>query len=496
MNKGISTIVGIGTLAVSGLVQANSGISLDELIEAGESISRIQDTIDGGQASLDEPSGTITLNDGSRMVISTPDGTTSLRDALRNDSATLHYNGTPVFVSTSASALDNVYDSDAVASFTMSSAVEGRPVVLNWTGQLSDITNSSTFDATVNGRPVTLILPEGKALNDFNGSMPVTMLDEDGNVLFEDRTLNSLTFDEAAELAGELGILDADRLLRGAQKQAMAQNFNPIVRQVDQAMFPFEDGQYGRADGVNVWASAGVSNIDGEAVSFGYDGDSKSAMLGVDYKVNNVLVGIAAGRNEIRLDSAYGGDFDFGGELIAPYGAVSFLDGNLVFDAIVTYQDVDGDQHNDYFIEPLELEGDRWGVRGSGTWFLPEFSSIKAGLTLGGTYMKDDIEGTYLGTTADNYGVELGEVFGGVKFGSEFGTGRVYGSLLYHHDVTSEVDSNIDYLDDDEDGRTVFEIGAAHRLGRNMDVNIGAKTVVGNSDTEYDTIYTSLNYSF
>ena len=367
-------------------------------------------------------------------------------------------------------------------------------MTLQWDGPLNAIHTSSTLNASLNGNPVILQLPAGTTLADFSANTPITLRDDDGIVLFAGR-LDSLTRDEALTLAASIGALDVDQTLRGAQKQALAQNFNPIIRQVDSAMFPRGEGEYGRPPGTNLWASTEISDFDGDVANSSYSGDGKVTLLGIDVTHENLLVGIAAGNSKIDLDHGGGGRTDLDGEIISAYGAVSFLDNTIVLDTIVMYQELDGAIRARYLAEHIDLDGDRWAVRGSGTYFLPEYRSLRAGLTAGGAYMEDDLDGKYLGSTND-YGVELGEVFGGVKFGADFLSGEVFGSLLYHYDVSSDVDSDLDFLDDEEDDRTVLELGAAHRLGTHVDFAIAGRTTLGSSSTEYDAINATMSYNF
>lgn len=494
MKKGIIAVAGATGLLASSIAAAN-GLSLDQLIQTGQTLPQIESILDDGPSALNSNSGTVTLNDGSKLVFSAPEGTSTLNQALSGDSGTVLVNGNPVAVSTSASSLGSAYNNgDQTSTFTVSALVEGRPVTLEWEGPLEAVNTASTLNATLNGQPITLQLPEGTTLADFNGDTPITLLDGDGNVLFSGQ-LDSLTRDEALALAAELGALNVDQALRGAQKQALAQNFNPIIRQIDSAMFPSAEGHYSRPEGTNLWASTEISDLDGDVANSSYSGDGKVALLGIDFKHRNVLVGIAAGNSEMDLDHNGSGRTDLGGEMISPYGAVSFLDGTIVLDAIVMYQELDGSIRGDYLAEPIDLDGDRWAARGSGTYFLPEYHSVRTGLTVGGAYMEDDLDGKYIGATND-YGVELGEVFGGVKFGADFFTGEVYGSLLYHYDVSSDVNSDADYLDDEEGDRTVLELGAAHRLGTNMDFGVAGRTTLGSSSTEYDSINATLSYNF
>src|SRR5690606_11452519 len=119
----------------------------------------------------------------------------------------------------------------------------------------------------INGRQMTIVLPEAGSLLELGTNAPVTIIDEDGNVIINNRSLNTLTYDESAALAGELGLLDVDRLLRSAQVQAMGQVFSPVTNQIDLAMYPSYRGNYSRKNGVNVWTSAQGGNIEGNAVS-------------------------------------------------------------------------------------------------------------------------------------------------------------------------------------------------------------------------------------
>ena len=277
----------------------------------------------------------------------------------------------------------------------------------------------------------------------------------------------------------------------------MAQNFGLIANQIDAAMQPRVNAYSRNAGehGVNVWVASEYSDISGNVGGEGYDGSSDAAFAGVDRKYRNVLFGIAAGDSDVELTTSHNaGHTKLGGTVIAPYAAIALLDDTLVLDAIGMYQELDGTNRNEYLAEDIDLDGDRWGGRASATYFLPRFHTVQTGLTAGGAYLKDDLDGTYLGTTSD-YGIELGEVFGGVKLATPLPMGRIYGSLIYYNNVTTDVDNSADVLDDDDD-RTELRLGVSHALGKNLDFNLAGRTVLGNSDAEYSNVQATMSYQF
>ena len=60
--------------------------------------------------------------------------------------------------------------------------------------------------------------------------------------------------------------------------------------------------------------------------------------------------------------------------------------------------------------------------------------------------------------------------------------------------TTSDFDSGIDVLEEDDENRTELKVGATHPLGTNMKFNISARTTVGSSDTEYDSVQAAIEY--
>ncbi|KAE9622341.1 autotransporter domain-containing protein, partial [Parasedimentitalea maritima] len=166
-------------------------------------------------------------------------------------------------------------------------------------------------------------------------------------------------------LADALGLLELDQTLYGAQKQAMAQNFRPVTQRIDATMAPLGDGPYQRPPGISVWSTAEIGDLDGDTRSSDYSGDGKVALLGIDYRYRNLLVGVAAGKSEMYLDGRSGGNTDLGGEMIAPYAAIALLNDRLVLDATLLFQDLDGSARRDYLVEGIDLDGERWGARGA-----------------------------------------------------------------------------------------------------------------------------------
>jgi hypothetical protein len=381
---------------------------------------------------------------------------------------------------------------------TFVGTLEDRPLTLELLGQEA-VTGGSRVFARVNGSPVALRLPAGITLAEIDGQTPVVLTDGEGKVLLAGR-LDALGRDRTLALADELGLLELDQALYGAQKQALTQNFRPITQRIDAAMAPLGDSPYQRQPGASVWSTAEIGDLDGDTRSSDYSGDGKVALLGIDYRYRNLLVGVAAGKSEMYLDGRSGGNTDLGGEMIAPYVAIALLNDRLVLDATFLYQDLDGTARRDYLVEGIDLDGDRWGARGAATYHLPSYQltghhRIDTSLTLGGTYLDDDVDGDYLVGETD-YGEETGEVFAGVRLGADVFTGRLFGGLLYHYDVSSDVDDDADFLDGGDDDRTVLELGATQRLGPGVDFTLAGQTTLGSSGTEYDVISASLSYDF
>ena len=381
---------------------------------------------------------------------------------------------------------------------TFVGTLEGRPLTLELLGQQA-VTGGSRVFVRINDRPVTLRLPAGITLAEIDGQTPVVLTDGEGKVLLAGR-LDALGRDRTLALADALGLLELDQTLYGAQKQAMAQNFRPVTQRIDATMAPLGDGPYQRPPGISVWSTAEIGDLDGDTRSSDYSGDGKVALLGIDYRYRNLLVGVAAGKSEMYLDGRSGGNTDLGGEMVAPYVALALLNDRLVLDATFLYQDLDGSARRDYLVEGIDLDGDRWGARGAATYHLPSYQltshrRIDSSLTLGGTYLEDDVDGDYLVGETD-YGEETGEVFAGVRLGADVFTGRLFGGLLYHYDVSSDVDDDADFLEGSDDDRTVLELGATQRLGPGVDFTLAGQTTLGSSATEYDVISASLSYGF
>ncbi|GHB11355.1 autotransporter outer membrane beta-barrel domain-containing protein [Salinicola rhizosphaerae] len=479
------------------------GFSLSDLIQIGEALPDIET---GGDAAGNTQA-TLTLSNGREVTVSSPDGVTPLSQLVANDSSNLDVDGTTVNVSTDAGSLSDAYDnSGEPATFSISSIVETRPVTLSWTGSLDETESDNVFDAELNGQPITLTLPEGTTLSEFKGSTPITLTDAGGNVLIDDASFNSLSSDELLSIASQVGMLDTDMALRGAQKQAMAQNFGIIANQINAAMQP-GFSRYDRnagSHGLNLWVASEASDLSGQADTTRYDGDGKAAFVGVDKKIRHrygsALLGLAAGHSEVDI-STYGNAarVELGGNVIAPYAAIDFGSGenwgSVAFDVIGLYQELDGNSRNRYLTDDIDLDGDRWGARASGTYFLPTFHRTNLGLTAGGAYLDDKLDGTYLGTRAD-YGIQLGEVFGGLKLSYQLPAGQIYASALYYRNVTADVDSEVNLIENDDKDRNELRIGASHSLGHNLDFNISGLTIIGDSDTEYSKLQATLAYQF
>lgn len=501
LNKKTLSALGFSGLLACGTASAAS-FSLGELIQVGATLPDISSQVNG--ADLSKSSGTITPSDsaGEPLTISTLDGG-SLGDALKRKDTLLNINGNQVRVSTNASSLESAYD-DAGKNhtFNITAVVESRPISLQWEGPLNDIETQNTFDVTLNGQPVTFKLAPGTTLDDFDGNTPFELFDNNGDLLLQGQ-LNNISASQIEKIAADLGILNADLALRAAQKQFMAQSFGIISTQIDNAMQPTLGGAsgngklYERREGPNAWVSTEVRDLSGKTANTGYDGDSKTAMVGVEQKTGNFLAGVAAGHNSMDITNKGFGNAKakLSGSFLAPYGAVSLLNNQLVLDGILLYQDLDGDFSNNF--NSVDLDGDRFGARAAATYYFPRFSNdtVLAGITAGGAYMKDNLDGKTLGTEED-YGIELGEAFGGVKLVKEFATGRIYSSATYYEDVTSNVDHSAKLLDNDDDSRTELLIGATHHLGDNMDFNIAARTTLDSSDTEYEAVQATMSYSF
>ncbi|MBF7052353.1 hypothetical protein IOC61_03355 [Halomonas sp. KAO] len=496
--KPIVLAAGIIALTASTMASAQS-FSFNELVNIGASMPTIGDL--AGDADLNTPSQTITLDNGSTLKIATLDGNRYLSDVLATNDADLIIDGKKVNITTTASSLESAYDNPSQnASFTISAITETRPVTLEWSGSLGDIDKTGTFDIKLNGTPYTLELPSDTTLTQFNGQTPVTIRNRGGKVLFSGR-LDNITGDQINEIASILGVLNADKSLRAAQKQAMAQSFGMLSEQIDVAMAPSnhslhrnsteDSDRFNLSEGLSLWVSTEVGDLSGNSAGLKYDGDSKAAMAGIDKRMGNVLAGVAAGYSKFDLTSDYGNS-DLSGNLIAPYAAINLLNNNLVLSGILLYQDLEGEYS--YGNPTTEWDGDRYGARVAGTYYLPRFGSnenLLAGVTLGGAYLDDDLDDSY----SHNIGAKLGEAFGGINLSTQLAAGRLFGSVTYYEDVTSDFDGAASVLESEDDSRTEVKLGVAHRLGTNMTFNLSGKTTVGDSDTEYDAVQASIAYS-
>ncbi|WP_445000733.1 autotransporter outer membrane beta-barrel domain-containing protein [Halomonas mongoliensis] len=497
LKRVLAVAVGAASLTMFSGASANT-FSISELLQVGASLPKIGDLASG--SNLDASSGTITLNDGSQLLIRTKDGS-PLSSAVGSNNTTLLADGREFSVRTSASSLEDAYNNSATpASFTVSAVVDSRVVSLDWDGPLDAVETESTFQARLNGQPVTFVLPEGTTLADFDGNTRFRLLDQNGNDLLEETTLNEVSADQINKLAAAIGALNADKSIAAAQRQAMVYNFGLIADQINHAMQPGSrlsqgpqsvDGtRFSFGQGLNAWVGSEIGNTSGDSAGMGYDADTKTAMFGVDARIDNMLAGVAVGYSNFDMTSNFGRS-SLSGNLIAPYGAVALLDGNLVLDAILLYQDLDGSFD---FGQPTDWSGDRWGARVAGTYYLPRFADdmLLAGLTAGAAYLNDDLDDSY----GNDYGVELGEAFVGGRLIADFGLGSIWTSLTYFEEVSSDFDRNADLLGNDDDNRFEVKVGASHQLGTNMDFSIAAKTTVGSSDTDYDAVQMSLVYQF
>lgn len=495
LRKQLATAIGLSSLLACGTASAQS-FSFSELIQLGSSLSELSDTV--SNADLSSSSGTVTLNDGTTLQVSTTDGS-SLSSALQGNSSRLRVNGNEVGVTTSAGSLENAYqNSSSPANFSISAVVDSRPITLEWEGPLEDLETQSNFQATLNGRSVTLELPAGTTLADLDDATNFVIIDnETGKRITNLRDILTLT---------EIG--NADMLLRASQKQFMAQTFGTISRQIaNSTQTGFTSFQtdtqetagpnnHVRPDGINLWVASEIADLSGDTPNFGYSGTAKSSIFGVDHKANNWLGGVALGYSNIDL-SGKGRHIDsaqISGNFIAPYGALMFLDNNLVLDGILLYQDVEGDYRNGNEFNSIDWDGHRYGARAAASYFFPEVNNIRTGITAGGAYLKDDLDGEVLSSTND-YGTELGEVFAGAKASYAFTTGYLYGSVLHYEDISSDFDSTAELVGSD-DNRTELELGASHRLGQNMNFNISARTTLGSNDTEYTAVQAAIVYPF
>jgi outer membrane autotransporter protein len=494
MNKKLIVTALSGAL-FCGAANAQS-FTFEELIQIGASLPEIGDIASG--ANLNVTSGTITLTDGSTLVVSTTDGQ-SLSQALSSNTATLLVDGNEVTLDTTATSLASAYDNpDQIANFTVSAIAETRPITLEWSGPLNAVETESTLNAQLNGTPVTLVLPEGTSLADFNGDTQITVLDANGNVIL-DGTFNTLSADDINRIASQLGVLNADKSLRAAQRQAMAQSFGILSNQIDMSMMPSaqnnsirsSDGaaRFGFADGMNAWVAVEGGNVSGDADGFSYKGDSRTSMLGVDARIDNLMLGVAAGYGKVEIDSRFG-DAELKGNLIAPYSAVSLLDGNLVLSGILLYQDLEGSYR--YTSMTNDWDGDRWGARAAANYYFAPMNGFVPGVAFGGAYMKDDLDDDQ----GNDIGAELGEVFAGANISKAYAAGTLYGSLTYFEDVTSDFDNDAAFIDDGDGSRTELKLGATHQWANGVNLNVSARTTLGSNDTEYDAVQATLGYQF
>lgn len=491
------------TIALTGALTqgaiAAEELSLPTLITLSQGIVAFDLAPEGDESPLEATRGSIMLLDGSTLAIRSPDGSTPLAELLDDRQATLLFEEAPGTLSASSGDLAGLAlmppGDAAPPPFTISTLVESRPLTLGQVASTEGIATPDSVTLTFNDEPFTLRLPEGSTLADFSGTTPITLVDADGRVLLDERSLASLSGSEANAFAARLGLLDVDMALRAAQKQAMAQSVGVIGQQIDTAMHPHREDHFGRQEGLYAWVASEYRDMQGRTGNGDYEGEGSLALFGVETRRDNLLAGVSLGYGQVSLDSRSGRmTTDLGGTLIAPYGALSLADGRLVLDAILLYQSLDGTNQASYRPEDLALDGHRWGGRASGTYYLPAFGSALVGLTAGGLYLEDDLEGHYLGTTSD-YGIELGELFAGATLSVPFATGRLQASLIHHHDVTTDFDRTAEVLDA-ADGRTELALGVSHELANGLDVTLQGRTVIGSSDTEFHALQASMAYRF
>ncbi|KFF49705.1 hypothetical protein GY26_05870 [Gammaproteobacteria bacterium MFB021] len=492
-----AAVLGLGALAVCPGVTA-AGFGLAELIQLGQALPDAQTQ---GDISKKDTRASLKLNNGREFTISSPDGQTSLANLIKSDRVTLDIDGNTVDFSTTAASLETGYDKgDQAAVYSISSVVDSRPLTLSWVGAPDSLASANRLSATLNGQPVTLVLPEGQTLDDFKGSTPITLLDANGNPLVDGQSLKALSSKRLLRLAARLGMLDTDMALRGAQKQAMAQNFGILSSQIDSAMqpgrasTPSQGQRFAAGRGFNVWVASEASDLEGRANTTAYDGDGKAAFVGLDWKHNGWLLGLAAGHSSVDITTRNQvARVDLGGDVIAPYAAVAVDDGRWVFDAVGLYQSLDGRSRNRYLDGDVNLDGERWGARGSTTYYLPRLARWQIGVTAGGAYLNDKLQGRYLGTQSD-YGVELGELFGGFKLGYDLPHGQLYASALHYHNITAHVDSRVNLIEEDDPSREQLKLGLSHELGPRWNVDFAGVAVVGSSDTRYRKLQATLAY--
>lgn len=92
----------------------------------------------------------------------------------------------------------------------------------------------------------------------------------------------------------------------------------------------------GAAD-AGAWALGGAFYLDGSKSGASYDGSISTAMVGMDKKFGDALLGIALGYERLALDTHYNdGKIEYDGFSIAPYLSYG-INKNLIADAMFSY---------------------------------------------------------------------------------------------------------------------------------------------------------------
>lgn len=250
----------------------------------------------------------------------------------------------------------------ALVALAMSGAVNSalaRPsdAVLNRLYNLG-IDSGFTYTAnnetrTFNGHTVTLATTAGSlqtAFDNGTGNLTVTI---DGAVIYSGATINFNDSDGQKVLDALQVASVRDR----ATTQVMRSQTQVLTRQlasrIGQSLSPQAGGKQvsmDRASGITgvssgdasravaVWGSASASLLNDYNPVTKSEGLASTAILGGDYRVGDLVVGVAGTAENVDMDTTFnGGTYSQRGGSIGPYVAHSFLDGAIVVDAFANW---------------------------------------------------------------------------------------------------------------------------------------------------------------
>lgn len=469
-----------------GPVVAAEGFSLVEAFQAIQALPEVGGIGDNVGSSLDSTSATQPFTDGTSHSLTSGDDSATLGDGFSGSSTAYQVDGNTVVLSTSSASLADGVDNPGVAiDYTIQTVVDGRPWKLEWSEPLNTLGTSNRFTATINDRRVTLILPEGKTLFDLSGSLPITLLDENGRVIVDNTPLNAISRNDVLRLARDLGVIDLDLALRRAQNQAMALGFNLVSDRLNLAQIgkPFAAALC--KPSATAWAGSQWYEVGGSIRGSEYAGTNRTHLIGMEACGGAAMLGLALGHGESSVESsAVKAHNNLGGNSATLYGAAALLNGKLVIDAIGLYQQLSGSAYNQTLVVPMRLSGSRRGGRLAASYFIAPGEHYRIGLNVGGAVLDDDLTGRYLGTS-NAYGFAKGELFSGVKFHYTRANQGVFASLIYHQDVTKEVDDEANVLTTGKGGHLELRAATDWQMARQLSLTASASAMLLDADAHY-----------